>query len=208
MSGVLEVLRCGRRAVLIELDDPSEVLALHAQLRAAPPAGMEELVPAASTVLLRFDPRHTSFERLRQEVLDLRPASQGTVDHDRTVVVPVRYDGPDLALVATATGLTSGEVIARHARAEYTVAFCGFAPGFAYLTGLDPALSVPRRPNPRIVVPAGSVAVADTYTAIYPRSSPGGWQLLGNSEVTLWDIDREPPALLTPGTRVRFKVIT
>ena len=118
--------------------------------------------------------------------------------------MPVRYDGPDLADVAELTGLDEAEVVARHTAGSYRSGFCGFAPGFAYLTGLDESLHVPRRDDPRTKVPAGSVGLADEFTAIYPRDSPGGWQLIGSTDITVWDLDRDPPALLVPGTPVRF----
>jgi KipI family sensor histidine kinase inhibitor len=120
------------------------------------------------------------------------------------VEIPVTYDGPDLAEVARLTGLPADEVVRRHAAAEYVVAFSGFAPGFGYLTGLPAELRVPRRDSPRTAVPAGSVAVAGEFTGVYPRRSPGGWQLLGRTDAVLWDPERDPPALLVPGTRVRF----
>jgi KipI family sensor histidine kinase inhibitor len=119
----------------------------------------------------------------------------------------VRYDGPDLAAVAERAGRPEAEVIARHTAGDYRVAFCGFAPGFAYLTGLDPSLHVPRLARPRTRVPAGSVGIAGEYTAAYPRPSPGGWHLLGRTDADLWDLARAEPALLTPGTRVRFEAI-
>ena len=114
------------------------------------------------------------------------------------------YDGEDLPDVARTTGLGQREVVERHLRAEYVVAFCGFAPGFAYLSGGDPALRVSRRNSPRTRVPAGSVGLADEFTGVYPRQMPGGWQLIARTDVVLWDLDRDPPALLPPGTRVRF----
>ena len=125
----------------------------------------------------------------------------------RTVVVPVRYDGPDLAEVAELTGLAEDEVVRRHSGALYTVAFTGFAPGFGYLTGLDPALRVPRRDAPRTRVPAGSVAIAGEYAGVYPRATPGGWRLLGRTDVVLFDPDRDPPGLFGPGDRVRFEAL-
>jgi KipI family sensor histidine kinase inhibitor len=121
------------------------------------------------------------------------------------VVIPVRYDGADLAAVAAATGLTVGEVVAAHCGATYRVAFCGFAPGFGYLTGLPERLHVPRRSTPRTRVPAGAVAIAAGYAAVYPRPSPGGWHLLGSTDLVLFDPDRQPPALLAPGNVVRFE---
>jgi allophanate hydrolase subunit 1 len=124
----------------------------------------------------------------------------------RLVVLPVTYDGPDLHEVADATRLSVQDVVARHLAPTYTVAFGGFMPGFAYLVGLDPALVVPRRGTPRERVPAGSVAVADRFTAVYPAATPGGWRLLGTCATTLFDVTRADPALLTPGTSVRFEV--
>ena len=117
------------------------------------------------------------------------------------------YDGPDLAAVAADTGLTVAEVIARHTAPAYTVGFIGFAPGFAYLIGLDPVLHVPRHASPRTRVPAGSVGIAGEFTGVYPRASPGGWQLLGRTNAALWDLARERPALLEPGVAVRFREV-
>jgi KipI family sensor histidine kinase inhibitor len=126
-------------------------------------------------------------------------------DSGPLVVLPVRYDGPDLDVVAGLTGLSREQVVERHARGAYRVRFCGFAPGFAYLDGLDPRLHVPRRAEPRRRVPAGAVGLAGEFTGVYPRASPGGWQLIGTTDVPLWDLHRTPPALLPPGTRVRFE---
>ena len=123
------------------------------------------------------------------------------------MVLDVRYDGADLDDVADLVGLSREEVVARHQGSAFEVAFCGFSPGFAYLTGLDPRLVVPRLATPRTSVPAGAVAVADTWSAVYPRESPGGWRLLGTTDAPLWDVSRVPPALLAPGTRVRFREI-
>jgi KipI family sensor histidine kinase inhibitor len=120
------------------------------------------------------------------------------------VVVEVRYDGEDLEEVASLTGLSSSEVVARHVGGAYVSAFCGFAPGFAYLTGLDPSLRVARRDSPRTRVPAGAVAIADEYTAVYPRESPGGWRIIGHTSTPVWDLAADPPTLLAPATRVRF----
>jgi KipI family sensor histidine kinase inhibitor len=121
------------------------------------------------------------------------------------VTIDVRYDGADLAEVAERCGLSVSDVVELHSEAEYTVAFCGFMPGFAYLVGLPPALHLPRRETPRTRVPAGSVAIAAEFASVYPRQSPGGWHLLGTTDVELWHDDAEPPALLTPGTTVRFR---
>jgi KipI family sensor histidine kinase inhibitor len=198
------VLPCGERAVLVELDDLDAVLGLHAALREDSPAGVTELVPAARTLLVGFDPRATDAERLAS-ALGAVEFSPGPHAEGELVEIPVVYDGEDLDDVAAHAGLTRAEVVAAHTGAEYVVAFCGFAPGFAYLTGLDERLHVPRRDSPRTSVPAGAVAIADRFSAVYPRPSPGGWQLIGHTEATLWDVDRDPPARLVPGARVRFE---
>jgi KipI family sensor histidine kinase inhibitor len=197
------VLPCGERAVLVELDDLDAVLGLHAALLADAPRGVTDLVPAARTLLVAFDPAVTDAERLGT-ALEAVEFSPGAAAQGELVEIPVVYDGEDLDAVADHAGLSREEVVAAHAGGEYTVAFCGFAPGFGYLTGLDERLHVPRRDSPRKRVPAGAVAIADTFTAVYPRPSPGGWQLIGHTDETLWDPDRDPPARLVPGTRVRF----
>lgn len=205
--GAARVLRMGERGLLVELPGEAETVALHAELvrrRAAgllPPVG--EIVPAARTVLLDGvdDPEGLAGELVRWEIPPPDPRATGTVE------IPVRYDGPDLAEVAALWGLAPGEAAARHASVTYRVAFCGFAPGFGYLTGLPEGLSVPRRSTPRTAVPAGSVAVAGAYTGVYPRSSPGGWQLIGTTDAVLWDPSQDPAALLAPGTLVRFTVV-
>jgi KipI family sensor histidine kinase inhibitor len=199
----MRVLPCGRRALLVELGDLEAVLGLQAALAPDPPAGVTELVPAARTLLVAFDPAATDPGRL-EAALRARPLQPGMPADGPLVEVPVIYDGEDLAAVAERRGLTPEEVIAAHAAGEYAVAFSGFSPGFGYLTGLDARLHVPRRDTPRQRVPAGAVAIADRFTAVYPRASPGGWQLIGRTELELWDAHRDPPALLAPGTRVRF----
>ncbi|HZE40258.1 MAG TPA: allophanate hydrolase subunit 1 [Stackebrandtia sp.] len=199
--------RYGQHAVLIEVDDLDEVVALHAALLRDPPPGVTAAVPAARTVLVRYDRRATTMDKLVSAVAELPsgapdPKSQAPVD------IPVCYDGADLDEVARLCGLDPGDVVARHAAGEYRAAFAGFAPGFCYLTGLDPALRVPRRATPRTAVPSGAVAIADEYTAVYPRSSPGGWHILGRTAMSMWDTHARPPARLAPGTRVRFTEVT
>lgn len=199
----LHVLPCGDRGILVELDDLEDVLALHAALRDHEPAGLVDVVPAAETLLIVFDPGVTTAERLAGDLAQL-PDEPPAPDDLPLVEIAVRYDGPDLDAVAAAAGISVDEVVRRHAGGTYTVAFTGFAPGFAYLTGLDPYLALPRRDDPRVSVPAGSVAIADRYSGVYPRSGPGGWHLLGRTDAVLWDLDHTPPATLLPGTRVRF----
>lgn len=205
----LRVLRYGSRAVLVEVDDLPQVHDLYEALRRDPPPGSTELVPAARTVLVRYDPARTDNDRLGTDIARIAGAAgrsaPGQVGPDASPIeVPVRYDGPDLADVATMSGLSEPEVVARHTAREYTVAFCGFAPGFGYLTGLDPALRLGRRDIPRTRVPAGAVALADEFTGVYPRESPGGWHIIGHTGLRIWDVERDPPALLVPGRRVRF----
>ncbi|WP_306213521.1 5-oxoprolinase subunit B family protein [Actinoplanes sp. RD1] len=197
-------LRCGREAVLAEVDDLDAALALYAALREASLPGVVDLVPAARTVLIRLDPSVTSPREIRVAVSAL---SVGSADPRQGAVVeiPVVYDGPDLADVAGHLGISPADVIARHTGAAWTVAFGGFAPGFGYLTGGD--FDVPRRTSPRTRIPAGSVGLAGRFSGVYPHDSPGGWQLIGSTSATMWDLDRAEPALLVPGARVIFKAV-
>ena len=196
-------LRCGREALLAEVDDLDAALALYAALRSAALPGVVDLVPAARTVLIRIDPAVTSPAAVREATAGLRIDAQREAGSG-TVEIPVRYDGPDLADVARHTGLSEDEIVRLHTDAEWTVAFTGFLPGFGYLVGGDERLAVPRRDESRTSVPAGSVGLAGEFTGAYPKESPGGWQLIGRTEARLWDPEREPPALLSPGTRVTF----
>lgn len=198
----MRFLPAGRLAVLVEVDDLETVIALHAALRRDPPAGVIDMVPAARTLLLVHDDS-TSLPRLADRVRDQQLDPVGHRGGE-PVKIRVTYDGADLDEVAKETGLTGGDVARRHAAGDYVVAFIGFAPGFAYLVGGDPALQVARRDTPRTRVPAGSVALAGEFTGVYPREAPGGWQLIGSTDATLWDLARDPPALLPPGTPVRF----
>lgn len=196
-------------------------------LRAAVLAGVTEIAPAYATLLVRFDPAqwtdHASddpFARLATALKsnvdpglrrgDERGTTASESDAARVVEIPVCYGdeyGLDLDAVAEHSGVAPDEVIARHTGARYTVAMLGFAPGFPYLLGLDPALRVPRRANPRTRVPAGSVAIGGAQTGIYPRELPGGWHLIGRTPLALFDPARDPPCLLAPGDRVRFRAI-
>lgn len=221
MPAAPRVLPCGDAAVLAEVDDLDAVRALHGALTAAAPAGLIDVVPAARTVLVTFDPAATDAATVGALVRacgraastgssaglaagSAGAASVGLADGPGVVEVPVRYDGPDLAEVGRLTGLGARGVVAAHTAQVWTVAFCGFAPGFGYLVGASGGLTVPRRASPRTRVPAGSIGLAGEFTGVYPRESPGGWQLLGVTDLAVWDPAREPPALLRPGVRVRF----
>jgi KipI family sensor histidine kinase inhibitor len=194
----------GDRALLVELDDTEQVVAYVDALSAGTPAGVADVVPAARTVLVVAEPR-ADLDQLRSTLLRLEPGTgSGTVAEADVVELGVRYDGPDLADVARLTGLSEREVVEAHTGSTWRVAFGGFAPGFGYLVGGDSRLHVPRRDTARTVVPAGAVGLAGEYSGVYPRESPGGWQLIGTTTAVLWDLDREPPALLRPGAQVRF----
>ena len=208
------LLPCGEHAVLVELDGLEEVLALDEAVRAATSAGhaafadVVDVVPAARTLLLVVR-EGTDVSPVRAALAalplgDLAGSTAGPATPGADTEIAVHYEGPDLDQVCTLTGLDREAVVAAHTRTPWRVAFAGFAPGFAYLTGGDPRLQVPRRAEPRTSVPPGSVALAGGYSAVYPRSSPGGWQLIGHTDVTVWDVDRDPPALLRPGAVVRF----
>jgi KipI family sensor histidine kinase inhibitor len=201
----MRLLPSGSTALLVELDALDDVLALYAALADAPPAGVVDVVPAARTVLLVTDPARTTLAAVAEAVgrATPRPGAQRSGD---TVELPVHYVGADLADAAELLGLTPEELVERHTGAPWTVAFCGFAPGFGYLVQPGGAWDVPRRATPRTRVPPGSVALAGEFSGVYPRESPGGWQLLGRTDTAVFDLDREPAALLRPGTRVRFVV--
>jgi KipI family sensor histidine kinase inhibitor len=194
----------GEDSLLVDLDTPEEAQAWHARILdrcgRGTPAPVRDIVPGDRTVLLYkvTDVRAMEAE-LRGWSVPLSAAGSGPL-----VEIPVHYDGADLGAVAGLWGVTEDEVARIHSGTEHRVAFCGFSPGFAYMLGLGERYQVPRRSAPRTSVPAGSVALAGPYTGVYPRASPGGWQLIGTTPVRLWDLEREPAALLTPGTRVRF----
>ena len=203
----MRVLPSGTTALLVELDDLPAVTALYDALTADPPTGLVDLVPAARTVLVVCDPAQTSLAALEAAVRRTPPRPVDRPPGD-LVEVPVVYDGDDLRETAAALGGSVADLVRRHTRAAWTVAFCGFAPGFGYLTAPDWGQEVPRRSVPRTRVPAGAVALAGPYAGVYPRASPGGWQLVGRTDLAVFDVDREPAALLRPGTRVRFVDVT
>ncbi|WP_329084247.1 5-oxoprolinase subunit B family protein [Streptosporangium sp. NBC_01469] len=205
----MSIRRAGEHAMLVETGSLEVSHRLDALLRADRPCGVVEIVPGPVTVLVTAP--GTDPARLRDELsrlLDTASAADAAVAAPAPeVTLPVVYDGADLDDVAALSGLSPGEVVERHTGRELVVGWLGFAPGFAYLTGLDPALHVPRLDTPRTSVPAGAVAVAGPYSAVYPSASPGGWRLLGRSATAVWDVAADPPALLTPGTRVRFLAV-
>ncbi|KRB76068.1 allophanate hydrolase [Nocardioides sp. Root190] len=209
----MKVLPYGDRGLLVELADTDAVVRCVALIRSGPATSglVADVVPGARTVLV-VARAGVPIDLLRAVVPDEKdlmcgesPGHQGPPPAE--VVIPVRYDGPDLERVAGLTGLTEAEVVAAHTGTPWRVAFGGFAPGFAYLVGGDPRLQVPRREQPRTTVPAGAVGLAGEFSGIYPRSSPGGWQLVGRTDRALWDLDRDPPALLGAGVTVRFEEV-
>lgn len=203
MSG-RRILPYGDHALLVELDDLDAVLALFRGLDASRPDGVVELVPAARTIAVVVAPRTLPLSAAAGWVERTAPLDPGGVE-ERIVELDVVYDGEDLAEVARLTGLSAAGVVAAHVGATWRVAFGGFAPGFAYLVTDRNVLEVPRRASPRTAVPAGSVGLAGAFSGVYPRSSPGGWQLIGRTDAVLWDETADPPALLRPGTVVRFR---
>lgn len=199
---MMRVHRVGFDAVLLEFEDSTRVRAAYLQADADRRSGILaaiDLVPGEHTLLI--DGVEPAAALLR--IGDWHLEHQSELPSE-LIELPITYDGPDLDQVARRWDCTTADVGRIHASLEFTVAFCGFAPGFAYCTGLPESLQVPRRPEPRTSVPAGSVGLAGKYTGVYPRSSPGGWQLIGRVGVTVWDETAEDPLVLKPGARVRF----
>ncbi|HEX3489259.1 MAG TPA: allophanate hydrolase subunit 1 [Streptosporangiaceae bacterium] len=198
----------GPSALLVEVDSLAQVRALHARIEQERAGGwapaLVDVIPAARTVLLDGVPDQPGLAaQMRSWSVAPLPPGAG-----REVAVPCHYDGPDLADVARQWGVAPGQVAAIHAALPHEVAFCGFAPGFPYIAGLGGGHEVARRDHPRAAVPAGSVALGDEYTGIYPRASPGGWQIIGRTDAVMWDSGRHPAALLEPGDLVRFVDVT
>jgi KipI family sensor histidine kinase inhibitor len=215
----MTIRAAGDAALLVQAGtEPPGPARLRAAILAENFPGILDIVPGAETVLVVVEPGHPGLPELAGRLRALASevtgsAGSGGAGGDGVlgagvIEIPVRYDGPDLAEVAEETGLSPEQVIERHAGAEYLVGWLGFSPGFGYLTGLDPALQVPRRASPRTSVPAGSVAIAGPLAAVYPSASPGGWRLLGRTAARLWDERRDPPAVLAPGQRVRFRPVS
>ncbi|HEU0239780.1 MAG TPA: allophanate hydrolase subunit 1 [Micromonosporaceae bacterium] len=206
----MRIRRVGDAALLVDLageETASTVEAWRSDLwnrRAAGEFVAVDIVPGACTVLLDGV---QDVAAVAARLPGWAPPAASAPAPGPLVEIPIRYDGPDLAAVAVHWQVSVESVIARHMDTEFHVAFCGFAPGFAYMTGLAAELALPRLDTPRTRVPPGSVALADIYCGIYPRESPGGWQLIGRTEAVLFDPEREPPVLLGPGTRVRFSAV-
>lgn len=218
--GPVRLLPAGPFALLAEVGGAAQAQTLYATLTDHSARGelpeLVDLVPAARTVLAVVRPTPAGRDCLRRvaDIVDSAGSATARTESTtmkaltgRVVELPIRYDGPDLQRVADLLGVGADEVVRWHAAAEYRVAFCGFAPGFGYLSGLPTQLHVPRLPTPRTRVPAGAVGLAGEFCGVYPRESPGGWQLIGRTDAALWDADREPAALLAPGTRVRFRLV-
>jgi KipI family sensor histidine kinase inhibitor len=186
------------------LDDVADPAGMALSIRSARLDGVQDVVPAESTVVVTCHP--ATWSEIGTRLDRLRPTAPGG-DSGEPITIDVVYDGDDLDTVARATGLSVDEVVARHRDGTYRVAFCGFSPGFGYLAGLDPTLHVPRRSTPRTRVPPGAIAIAAGYSAVYPAPSPGGWHLIGTTEMTLWDARADPPAALWPGRLVRFRQV-
>lgn len=215
MTELLHIAPLGEAALTASLGDRVDpalnrrVHALAEAVRQAAWPGVTAVVPAYATLSLFYEPQIVSFEALAARLQALAAILPDAADAApaREIVLPVRYDGPDLAEVAARTGLSVEAVVARHTGRRYRVYLMGFVPGFAYLGELDAALVLPRRETPRPRVPAGSVAIAGAQTAVYPLATPGGWHLLGHTDARLFDPSREAPSLLRPGDWVRFKAV-
>ena len=215
--GPVRINRCGESAVLADFDTLAAVGGYRALLERWPIDGVGEIVSGALTLLIRFQPSIISESRLFAALMEPRGdgantfpsgANQAATSSPPVVVaIPVWYDGADLEEVGALTGLGVAGVIREHTAQIWTSAFCGFSPGFSYLVGGSPALTVPRRSTSRSAVPAGAVALAGEFSAVYPRRSPGGWQLIGRTDAAMWSLDRSIPALAPAGTRIQFVAI-
>ncbi|GAB3543022.1 hypothetical protein GCM10027403_36610 [Arthrobacter tecti] len=198
----------GDRALLLEVESIDAVLRLYRALEVRP-AGVVDVVPAARTVLITYEPRRLAQDSILEWVRaqDQNDDDDGAPLPRREVILEVDYSGPDLPEVASTLGISAEEVVELHTASTWTAAFTGFAPGFAYLVTDHARLKVPRRESPRTSVPAGSVGLAGEFSGVYPRQSPGGWQLIGRTDAELWNPSAQAPALLEPGCTVRFRVL-
>ncbi|TCK64542.1 allophanate hydrolase subunit 1 [Curtobacterium sp. PhB136] len=200
-----DVRTAGGTALLATFDSLESVVAFRAGLPTDGLPGVAEVVSGARTLLFRFDPSRTDAGHLRAALATVAPVPAADVQAAADpIVIPVTYDGDDIDDVVSVTGMSRQELVAWHTGQVWTSAFCGFAPGFSYLTGTEPSLDLPRRATSRTAVPSGAVALAGEFSAVYPRTSPGGWQLIGRTDVPMWSLARTPPALAPAGTRIRF----
>lgn len=193
----------GEEAALLEVE-PSQVHGWSEAVRAASIPGVRAVIPAAASLLILFDATQTNATRLDHIVGTLTPRQHTDTVTEAIVRIPARYDGPDLEAAAIAHGCSVEALIDWHTSRVWTAAFGGFAPGFFYLTTEQPSM-IPRRDTPRARIPGGSVALAGAYSAVYPHESPGGWQIVGSTDAVMWDVQRDPPALLSVGARVQFE---
>jgi len=205
----MRLLPCGDRALLAEFGELELALGAYSRWSTSAPAGIIELVPAARTVLVRLDPAVMGLGAAEQWLLAHPPLQPGALPSAGLVTLPLVYDGDDLAIVSEIWGCSRDAVGDLHGATEWVCAFIGFAPGFSYLVPTTGSVlpPVPRRATSRPQVPAGAVGLAAEYCGIYPRASPGGWQVIGRTPAVMWDADRAFPALVTPGTRVRFEAV-
>lgn len=202
MTIVPELRPAGERGVLVELPGNATVRKL-ARLAPRALAGVEDVVAGHETVLITWEAGRSAPPDLAARIAAILAGPSAAGDGG-SIELPVVYDGPDLAAVAQACGVSPEEVVRRHRASRFEVGFLGFSPGFAYLLGGDPTLRPSRRAEPRERVPAGSLAIAGEYSAVYPSASPGGWNLIGRALVEPFSLDRDPPALLRTGMHVRF----
>ena len=203
----------GDQAVLVELGDEispdtnARVHGLARTIEEAGVAGVIDLIPAYDSLLVQYDARAVSMEELRARIVDLDSERVESSGGGRVVELPVLYGGehgPDIERVAEHAGMPVGDVIGLHSGTDYLVYMLGFTPGFPYLGGLDDRLATPRVATPRLEIPGGSVGIAESQTGVYPLTSPGGWNIIGRTPLSLFDPTREPPSLLAPGDLVRF----
>jgi len=199
----MRFLPVSRDTIMAECDNLDDTLALFHSMSRAAISGIAEIIPAARTLMIRFKPALLTQNDLIH-LVTAQDISQKQVTSGNIIEIPVHYNGEDLDEVASLLGLSVEEIVRRHTGSSYCVAFTGFAPGFAYLSGGDPVFDVPRRKTPRMRIPAGAVGLAGTFSGIYPQASPGGWQIIGVTETAMFDLARHPPALLQPGDQVRF----
>lgn len=205
----MHILSCGEQALLIELDSGAQVASVSTALEKLHHPGFVDVVPAASTVLVTLDTHTLSIEAAYAMIEELDVDAAESASAGRTVEIPVHYDGADLEELAASNNVRVAELIEWHTSTQWRASFGGFAPGFMYLSPVnaEDAIDIARRSSPRTEIPAGSVALAGTFSAVYPKSSPGGWQLLGTTTARMWDLTRTQPSLITPGDRVRFRQV-